>query len=177
VTDVEVKMSSIQGLGVFAARPFRAGERIRRVNIVREVTPDSPLREDAGERIEHCGYPDGKIVLWGFPDRHVNHRCDPNVYEFYQGEAVYIVARRDIAPGEEITFDYNINTSGGNSWPCECGAVRCRGESIGDFFSLPEEHQRESLPCLAGWFVESHRERLEALDPTHPAGGQSFEPC
>lgn len=164
MTDVEVKRSPIQGLGVFAARPFRAGERIRRVNIVREVTPQAPLREEDGERIEHCGYPDGKIVLWGFPDRHVNHCCDPNAYEFYRGEAVYIVARRDIATGEEITFDYNLNTSGGNSWPCDCGAARCRGETIGDFFSLPEGHQKEYLPYLAEWFVERHRERLKTLE-------------
>jgi hypothetical protein len=100
-------------LGVFAAQPFRARQRIRRVNIVREVSPASPIREDAGERIEHCGYPDGKILLWGFPDRHVNHSCDPNAYELHEREAIYIVARREIAEGDEITFDYNINTSGG----------------------------------------------------------------
>jgi SET domain-containing protein len=166
VTDVEVKPSPIQGLGVFAARSFRAGQRIRRVNIVREVKAASPIREDAGERIEHCGYPDGKILLWGFPDRHVNHSCDPNAYELCEREAIYIVARREIAAGDEITFDYNINTSGGTSWPCHCGAARCRGETIGDLFSLPEEQQREYLPCLAEWFTDSHRDRLEAFDAT-----------
>ena len=162
--DVEVKHSPIEGLGVFAARRHGAGQRIRRVNVVREITAEEPLREDAGERIEHCGYPDGKVVLWGFPDRHVNHSCDPNAYEFYEGEAIFIVARRDIAAGEEITFDYNINTSGGNSWPCHCGATRCRGETVGDFFSLPEQQQREYRPLLAEWFVDRHRSRLAALD-------------
>jgi len=166
VIDVEVKPSPIQGLGVFARRQFLAGQRIRRVNIVREVTPASPIREDAGERIEHCGYPDGKILLWGFPDRHVNHSCDPNAYELYEEDAIYIVARREIAAGDEITFDYNINTSAGTSWPCHCGAPRCRGETIGDFFSLPGDQQREYLPCLSGWFVDRHRNRLETLDST-----------
>jgi SET domain-containing protein len=164
VADVEVGCSSIAGLGVFAARPFSAGQRVRRVNVVREITAEEPLREDAGERIEHCGYPDGKVLLWGFPDRHVNHSCDPNAYESYQGEAIFIVARRDIAAGEEITFDYNLNTSGGNSWPCHCGAARCRGESVGDFFSLPEQQQRDYRPLLARWFVDKHRSRLAALD-------------
>lgn len=164
MVDVEVKPSPIQGLGVFATRRCLVGQRIRRVNIVREVTPASPIREDAGERAEHCGYPDGKILLWGFPDRHVNHSCDPNAYELYEGDTIHIMARREIGAGEEITFDYNINTSAGNSWPCHCGALRCRGETIGDFFSLPGEQQREYLPYLAEWFVRRHRDRLKPLE-------------
>jgi SET domain-containing protein len=162
--DVEVKTSRIQGLGVFAARSFHAGERIRRVNVVREVTPDSPIREELGERTDHCAYPDGKVVLFGFPDRHVNHSCDPNAYELYEGDSSYLVARREIAAGEEITCDYNINIADGTAWPCQCGAERCRGEVIGDFFRLPLERQREYRPFLAEWFVRRHRARLGALD-------------
>ena len=70
MTEVEVRTSSIEGLGLFAARPFSAGQRIRQINVVREVTPASPLREELGERADHCDYPDGKIVLLGAPDRH-----------------------------------------------------------------------------------------------------------
>jgi len=98
--DVDVQPSRIDGLGVFAARAFRAEERIRRVNIVREITPESPIREDLGERSDHCAYPDGKTVLYGFPDRHVNHSCDPNAWEHYEGNVPYLVARRDIAAGD-----------------------------------------------------------------------------
>ncbi len=39
---VAVYPSPIEGLGLFATRPFWAGERIRRVNIVREITEDNP---------------------------------------------------------------------------------------------------------------------------------------
>jgi hypothetical protein len=166
--DVEVRASAIQGLGVFAVRPYLAGGRIRRVNIIREITPEDPLREAVGERIEHCAYPSGKVVLWGFPDRHVNHSCDPNAYALEEGDGskiVHIVARRAIRAGEEITFDYNVNLSGGTSWPCHCGAERCLGETIGDFFKLPEERQLEYLPLLAEWFVAKHRDRIEALRP------------
>jgi hypothetical protein len=86
MSDVEVRSSRIQGLGIFASRSFAAGQRIRRVDVVREVTADSPIREDLGERIDHCAYPDGKVVLLGFPDRHINHSCDPNTYEFFEGD-------------------------------------------------------------------------------------------
>jgi len=161
--DVDVKPSRIEGLGVFAARSFRAGEPIRRVNVVREITPDAPIREDLGERVDHCSYPDGRVVLWGFPDRHLNHSCDPNAWERHEGDSSCLVARRDIAAGEEITVDYNVNIADGTAWPCACGAARCRGEVAGDFFRLPRPWQLEYRPLLAEWFVRRHRERLAEL--------------
>ncbi|MBI4570906.1 MAG: SET domain-containing protein [Chloroflexi bacterium] len=112
---MEVRVSPIQGLGVFATRAFGTGEHIRRVNIAREITEAAPLRPEAGEHIEHCSYPSSKVVLWGFPDRHLNHSCDPNAYGLKEGDGsavVYLVARRAIRAGEEITVDYIVNTAG-----------------------------------------------------------------
>jgi len=164
MSDVEVKQSCIEGLSPFAARSFRKGERIRRVKVVREMTPEAPIREDLGERVDHCSYPDGKIVLWGLPDRHVNHSCDPNAWLSYEGDACYLVARREVAAGDEVTCDYNINITDGTAWPCRCGAARCRGEVAGDFFHLPTQWQRGYRPLLAEWFVRRHRERVAELD-------------
>jgi len=163
VDDVEVRSSAIEGLGVFALRPFHAGERIRKINVIREVTQEAPLREDLDERQDHCNYPDGKVVLYGPPDRHLNHSCNPNAYEAHDEAGPYLVARRDISAGAEITCDYNINIADGTAWPCRCGATRCLGEVRGDFFRLPKEWQREYRPLLAAWFVREHRARIEAL--------------
>ena len=162
-SDLEVKPSGIEGLGIFALKSFQAGETIHRINVVREVTADTPLREELGERFDHCDYPDGKVVLLGFPDRHINHSCDPNSYVRYTADASYITARRPIAAGEELTCDYNINITGGTAWPCRCGAARCRGTTTGDFFLLPLDIQREYLPLLAEWFVRRHARRLAEL--------------
>ena len=161
--DVEIKPSSIEGLGVFAARSFRAGQRIRQINVVREVTPAAPLREALGERADHCDYPNGKVVLLGPPDRYINHSCDPNAYVQYEGDRSFLVARRDIAVGQEMTCDYNINITAGTAWPCHCAAARCSGTTVGDFFRLPLDIQREYRPLLAEWFVRAHRDRLAAL--------------
>jgi uncharacterized protein len=161
---VEVRPSRIEGLGIFALRLFQAGERIKQINVVREITPEFPLRSDLGERSDHCDYPNGKVVLFGFPDRHVNHSCDPNAYQTYEGGAEFLVARRAIAPGDEISVDYNINITAGTAWPCNCGATRCRGIVEGDFFHLPREWQREYRPLIADWFVRRNRERVDLLD-------------
>ena len=161
---VEVRSSSIEGLGLFALRALHPGERIKRISVAREIAPESPLREDLGERIDHCDYPDGKVVLLGFPDRHINHSCDPNSYQFFEEGASYLVARRNIAADEEITVDYNVNIIAGTAWPCNCGVKRCRGVVAGDFFLLPKEWQREYRPLLADWFVRRNLERVAALD-------------
>lgn len=94
-TDVEVRSSRIEGLGICAAHAFRAGKRIRQINVLREVTPEQPIRKDLGQRLDHCSYPDGKVLLLRFPDRHVNHSCDPNAHELNEGTSSYVVARRD----------------------------------------------------------------------------------
>lgn len=164
MTDIAVASSSIEGLGIFATRPFRAGDRVTRVRVVREITPEAPIRTDLGERLDHCAYPDGRVVLIAFPERHVNHSCQPNAYERYDGTDSDLVSLRDIAIGEEITIDYNINIANGTAWPCRCGAGRCRGKVAGDFFLLPPEWQREYRPLLAEWFIARHRGRIEALD-------------
>ena len=160
LSDVEVRPSGIEGLGLFARRAFAAGARIRAMHVVREITPEAPLRPELGERADHCDYPDGRVFLIGDPDRHVNHSCDPNAWVRYEGGGCALVARRAIVPGAEITCDYQINLTGGSRWPCRCGAARCRGEVVGDYFALPAALQAEYRPYLADWFVRRHRERL-----------------
>lgn len=159
---VEVRPSAIEGLGVFAMEPIAEGDCIRQINVVREITPEAPLDPARGERADHCDYPDGKIVLLGYPDRHLNHSCDPNAYVRYGASGCALYARRAIASGEEITCDYNLNITGGTSWPCRCGSARCRGETVGDFFKLPIEIQREYRPMLAEWFVRRFAEKIAA---------------
>lgn len=163
---VEVRPSPIEGLGLFAARPFSTGERIHRITVAREVTAATPLRPELGERTDHCDYPDGKVVLIGFPDRHINHSCDPNAYLLYEEGRCFLVARSAVAAGAEITCDYSVNLTGGSAWPCHCGAARCRGTVVGDFFQLPPELQREYRPLLADWFVRRHGARLGTLSRT-----------
>lgn len=160
---VVVRGSAIEGLGLFAGRRFQELECIHRISVVREITADAPLREELGERFDHCDYRDGKVVLIGLPSRHLNHSCDPNGYVRYDPDACYVIARRTIEAGEEITIDYNVNNSGGSAWPCHCRSRRCLGTVVGDFFLLPAEIQREYRSLLAEWFVRRHAGRLALM--------------
>ena len=158
---VEIRESERCGLGLFALCPFDSGERIRVVNIEREVTEEQPLGPE--DNPDHAFLSDGKLLLVGKPDRYLNHSCDPNAYVWYRGTAIDLIARRPIAAGEEITVDYLINNAGGDSWECRCGSGRCRGKTAGSFFELPIDIQREYYPLLAPWFLRQHASRLAGV--------------
>lgn len=97
------------------------------------------------------------------PERHINSHCDPNSYVKTIDGVRHVVARKPIKPGEEITYDYIIDCHGGEVWQCLCGSPRCRGTIVSSFFELPVELQSEYLPLLNEWFIEEHREKIEAL--------------
>lgn len=63
--------------------------------------------------------------------RFCNHSCSPNAYvdKWVVGEKLRmgIFAKRPIAQGEEITFDYNVDRYGAQLQPCYCGSPNCLG--------------------------------------------------
>lgn len=73
----------------------------------------------------------------------MNHSCDPNVW--YQGDS--LVARRDIEPGEEITYDYGTDfTAFDRGFTCRCGSSQCRGTlRKDDWIKLREKYGDEHL--------------------------------
>lgn len=164
MADVVVAESTIHGLGVFATRDFAEGELILPIDDSRVVDDEHPLRPELGEQSYHCDYlAGGKVVLMMSPERHINSCCDPSTYVKTIDAVRHVVARRPIKSGEEITYDYIIDCHGGIVWQCGCGSPRCRGTIVSSFFELPQEIQLEYLPLLNEWFVEEHREKVEAL--------------
>lgn len=164
MSDIVAKQSDIEGIGVFANRPFTPGEVVLVIDTSRVVDEDRPLRPDLGESENHCAYlQHGRVVLLDAPERHLNHSCDPNSYLKTIGGELRVVARRSIRVGEEITLDYVINTDGGSRWGCTCGADRCRGLLEASFFDLPRELKREYMPFIEDWFAEEHAEEMRRL--------------
>ncbi len=64
--------------------------------------------------------------------RFFNHSCDPNCESVIEGRRVYIEAIRAIEPGEELTYDYQIQREDDDPpdidaiFACRCGAPECR---------------------------------------------------
>jgi uncharacterized protein len=138
-----VRASPIQGRGGFAARAIRRGTRIV------EYTGERIPHEEADARYDDAGMERHHTFLFtvdaetvidaavnGSAARFINHSCEPNCAPVTEGGRVFIEARRDIAPGEELTYDYALSREGGEDerdparYACRCGARRCRGTML-----------------------------------------------
>lgn len=130
--------------GLYAARPIRCGEVVVRY----EETPHVLVTRTHVERdwddarkdwFRRYAWPltDEIWVVWDDdPDRWkpVNHACDPNVWF----DGLDLVARRDLAEGEEVTVDYATFTNEiMPAFECHCGAADCRGTITGEDWSKP----------------------------------------
>jgi SET domain-containing protein len=133
------KRSGLHGWGIFArdfipqdARVIEyVGERITKAEAQRREDRRLVRRATGGDG---CVYIfevnlrhdiDGD-VRWN-PARHINHSCAPNCEAQMDRGRIWIVARRDIAPGEELTYDYGFSFSESRHHPCRCGARECAG--------------------------------------------------
>jgi len=147
---IERRNSPIHGNGVFAKVPISKGEPI--------VEYKGKLITHAQADREHHGDIDtGHTFLFALNEkwiidanhkgniaRWINHSCAPNaiafVHEHKSGklkkEKVIIEALRDVAPGEEITYDYGFEFDVPytkkllNTWACRCGQPECRGTML-----------------------------------------------
>lgn len=147
VRRIERRRSKIHGNGVFA---------------VTDLAPDALLCQYAGRRIRHeeadalyGGTLDtGHTFLFTLNDEYVvdanrggniarwiNHACAPNCQaqvvehagDDRRRDRIEIRALRDIAAGEELTYDYGIQLAVPHTarlkrlWACHCGAPGCSG--------------------------------------------------
>jgi len=136
----KIRRSGISGRGAFATRPIARGEQ---------------LIEYVGERITHAvadaRYDDATMAshhtflfavsrqtvidasVGGNEARYINHSCDPNCDAVIERGRVFIRARRPIAVGEELAYDYAYARDGSETvedvarYACRCGATKCRG--------------------------------------------------
>ena len=156
--------STIHGTGVFASVPMLPGEIALRIDDSRVVTKVAPLDPTKGEFDYHCDYlAGGKVVLMRPPERFINHSCDPNAYTRTIGEDRYLLALREIRIGDEITYDYCLNSKGNTAWNCNCGSKYCRKRHLSGFFHLPLHVQARYLGLLEPWYLEEHQAEIDRL--------------
>lgn len=140
----EIRPSPIQGAGAFATRPIPAGQRLIEYAGER-LTPaqaDARYPDRPGERHHTFLFAiDDDVVIDaavnGNEARWINHSCDPNCDAVIDDGRIWIESIRDIAPGEELAYDYAYileerhTPSAKKRFPCSCGAATCRGTILG----------------------------------------------
>ena len=114
-----VAASRIDGLGVFAARAFTAGELVECCPVIVCPPPDEALIEQTQLRGVYFTWKDDAIaVALGYGSLY-NHSWDPNAcYELdHRRRAARFRAVRAIAPGDEVTINYTGHPEGrGDLW-------------------------------------------------------------
>jgi SET domain-containing protein len=142
-TSIEVRDSALHGLGVFATRRIKKGTRVIEYLGERVSHAEADRRyDDKDENDNHTFLfiVDGRTVIdagvEGNEARFINHGCDPNCESVIEQRRVFIEAIRDIAPGDELTYDYQIQREAHDPpnidviFACRCGAPTCRGSML-----------------------------------------------
>jgi uncharacterized protein len=140
---LEVRDSPLHGKGVFALAPIARGTRIIEYLGERVSHREADQRyegKDADDNHTFLFIVDGRTVIdagvGGNEARFVNHACEPNCESVIEKRRVFIEALRDIAPGEELTYDYQIQREADDPpdvdriFACRCGAPGCRGTML-----------------------------------------------
>lgn len=133
---LEFRPSPIHGTGGFAAAPIRAGTLVIEYTGQRIAKGESTRRCEAGNTFIFELDQDWDIdggQGWN-PARYLNHSCEPNCEAELIDGRIWITARRDIAPGEEITFNYGYDREDYREHPCRCGAPGCVGFMVAEEF-------------------------------------------
>jgi uncharacterized protein len=152
---VEVRPSPIEGLGLFATRPFAAGEVVA---VLGGRVVDDPGWAAAAAQGPVSGYAfaEGRHLVQDDDDpaRFGNHSCDPTTW---LADDVTLVTRRAVGRGEELTSDYATMT-GDPEWAmeCRCGAASCRGTVTGRDLERPELRDRYA-GHVAPWLERRQR--------------------
>lgn len=152
--------SPIHGRGTFATALIDAGEVVN-------VWGGTFATAQEAERAKALG----KLVMQVDDDLYtveergehetyfMNHSRDPNVW---MGTAMAAVARRRIAPGEELTLDYALFEPDEDftmPWECLCGSPLCRKRITRRDWRLPDLQRR-----YAGHFTPVIGHRIARLE-------------
>jgi SET domain-containing protein len=140
---IQVRNSKVHGRGVFAIAPIAKGTRIL------EYLGDRVSHAAADARYEDHDESDNHTFLFivdkqtvidagvnGNDARFINHQCSGNCESVIQNRRVFIDATRDIAPGQELGYDYEIGREKDDPpnvdeiYACRCGSPQCRGTML-----------------------------------------------
>jgi len=154
---VEVRDSPVHGRGVFAAAAIAKGTRIL------EYLGDRISHKAADERYEDHDENDNHTFLFivdkntvidagvgGNDARFINHQCEGNCESVIENRRVFIDATRDIAPGDELGYDYEIGREKDDPpnvdeiYACRCGSPKCRGTMLWPPKKTIEKKSRKS---------------------------------
>lgn len=136
---IQVRQSGVHGKGVFALQDIAKGETV--IEYIGEIIS----AQEAEDRHPHDPSDPNHTFYFQIDDDHVidalhggnsarwiNHSCAPNCKPSVEEGRVFIKAKKNIAAGEELNYDYGlviderITPKLMAQYPCWCGSSKCR---------------------------------------------------
>jgi len=143
---IRVKEVPGMGTGVFATRDIRKDELIAEFRGPRIKIPDmTGIPDEVWSHFFNVGV--DEYIIAREPAVRTNHSCDPNAGI---ADDHFLIAMRDIAEGEQVTFDYSVITADNWKLECRCGSPACR-KVISNYVDLPETVKKKYDPYTPEW--------------------------
>jgi len=122
-----IRSSAIHAAGCYTTTRIRKGAYVVEYTGPRLSKDLADIRYQDLPMTYLFGIGDGSAVIDGHGTAmFLNHSCEPNCETEEENDRVWIMALRDIAAGEELTYDYHLYDGDAADAPCHCGAAGCR---------------------------------------------------
>jgi uncharacterized protein len=127
VMGLMIRSSSIHAAGCYTTAPIAKGVQVVEYTGPRISKKEADARFETSKITYLFAIGDGSTVINGMGvAMYINHSCDPNCETEEVDGRVWIMSLRNIAPGEELTYDYNLFDGEEDDARCYCGARNCR---------------------------------------------------
>jgi SET domain-containing protein len=128
-----LRSSPVHGCGCYTLDPVREGARVAEYEGPRMTKAEADERYASRDITYLFGVHDRDTVIDGFgTPMFINHCCEPNCQTEENDGHIYVLALRNIAAGEELTYEYHLYDSDEDDQPCYCGTEGCRGTMFSD---------------------------------------------
>ena len=137
---IQTRRSGVHGKGVFAAQDIAEGEALieYKGELIswKEALRRHPHDPSQPNHTFYFHIDDERVIdggVKGNAARWINHSCEPNCEADEHKGRIFIKALRNIAAGEELSYDYGLiidepmTRKLKSEFPCWCGSDQCRG--------------------------------------------------
>jgi hypothetical protein len=137
-----------KGAAVITLEPIEPGELVVRGSCL------WPLKKRTNHSIQTGK---NQHAYMDAPARLLNHSCDPNLgVRDNQLGGFDFIALKEIAAGEELTWDYETTEYESIAVPkCLCGSGRCRKQTVGF------RYRADDLRSLYGQFIAGYLQKIK----------------
>lgn len=156
---VKVTKAKIQGKGLIAQKFIPKGEVVWKLDAKEKQLTLEELKKFPPETQKLAYQYKDKFIIVSDGSEYMNHSCNANTW---WSDDETLVARYDIGPGDEVTYDYataETDECFRSKWNCRCGAKNCRKVITGKDCIDPafQEEYEGHLPSWVVSFIEENK--------------------